>query len=203
MGLKQDAIRRNSPDDIDCERFLELHTEYLDGFLSVEEIRRFDLHAAMCPSCGRYDRVVRRGLLLVRNAGEIQPSADFFDRLNQRLREPEPQPKVLNSNTAVVVAAVLAIVSIVPLLRVAGMWRTGDDAEMKTEAQAAVPPVDDGWWRLTGAVPFGAAAADPFGMVAAPAESGYTPLLIQAPLIEPAPAAPRLVTYPVPLVSTQ
>jgi len=201
--LKQDAIRRNTPDDIDCGSFLELHTDYLDGLLPLEQTRVFDAHAASCPSCGRYDRVVRRGLLLARNAAEIEPSADFHDRLMERLRMPEPRPSILTSNMAFMVAAVLVIVCVVPALRIAGVWRTGDEGVLSTEAQGPVQPGTDEWWRLTGAAPLGTASATPFGAVALPPDGSYSPLLIQAPLIEPAPAAPRLVTYPVPLDPAQ
>jgi len=206
MKLKQDAIRRE-PNEIDCEAFMELHTDYLDGFLPVEQVRVFDAHAASCPSCARFDRVVRRGLLLVRNTGEIEPSADFHDRLTERLRAPEPpRPAVLNWNVALVVGAVLLVASIPPLVRYSGLLQLENEVAPEAKAPTDAAPADpwpplqatDAWWQTPGAVPIGTPAG-PFGVVSSPPAGDFSPLLIQAPLIEPAPAAPRLVTYPVPL----
>ena len=44
-------------------------------------------HLAECEACARHDTAVRRGMLLLRNLPDIEPSADFRDRLNARLRE--------------------------------------------------------------------------------------------------------------------
>lgn len=46
-----------------------------------------DRHRAVCASCARHDAAVRRSLLLVRNLPVIHPSADFYERLERRIRE--------------------------------------------------------------------------------------------------------------------
>src|SRR5688572_8334719 len=112
---------QQAQDLITCQDLLEGHAEYLDGSLAVREARRFDAHIQVCKSCQRYDRVVRRGLLLARNLPEIEPSEHFHERLQARLMnleaEPPRQPIVASSATALVVAAVLAVIALTPLLR--------------------------------------------------------------------------------------
>lgn len=44
-------------------------------------------HLAECECCARYDTVVRRGLLVLRNLPTIEPSPDFFDRLSGKLHQ--------------------------------------------------------------------------------------------------------------------
>ncbi len=43
-------------------------------------------HIAECPSCAKRDAKIRRALLLFRNLPSIQPSVDFSERLEARLR---------------------------------------------------------------------------------------------------------------------
>src|SRR5688572_32068131 len=104
-----------------CQDLLDGHADFLDGSLPVREARRFETHLQLCQSCQRYDRVVRRGLLLARNLPEIEPSEHFHERLQARLMnleaEPPRQPIVASSATALVVAAVLAVIALTPLLR--------------------------------------------------------------------------------------
>jgi anti-sigma factor RsiW len=44
-------------------------------------------HIAECEECAKHDAIVRRSLLLFRNLPRIEPSADFSEKLNVRIRE--------------------------------------------------------------------------------------------------------------------
>lgn len=69
-----------------CREFLKNHVGYVDDVLSGQEMEAMDQHRAACRSCARHDTAVRRSLLLVRNLPVIHPSADFFERLQGRIR---------------------------------------------------------------------------------------------------------------------
>lgn len=68
-----------------CEEFLQGYSDYLDGLLGQEERKRFGEHLESCESCRRYDRVVQRGLTVVRNLPEVNASSDFLPRLRHRI----------------------------------------------------------------------------------------------------------------------
>jgi hypothetical protein len=71
---------------MDCQEFLAHHTEWLDGELPWAERQALEAHAGACPSCARYDRVVRRGAEVFRKQlPELEVSDDFMDRLRHRI----------------------------------------------------------------------------------------------------------------------
>ncbi|HEU4642269.1 MAG TPA: zf-HC2 domain-containing protein [Gemmatimonadaceae bacterium] len=72
---------------MDCREFRDRHSNFVDGMLSDAEAVAMQLHLAECERCARHDTAMRRGLLVLRNLPAIEPSADFLDRLNDRLRQ--------------------------------------------------------------------------------------------------------------------
>ncbi len=70
---------------MDCREFRKQHLAFTDGSLDDEERMAMQLHIAECRGCDRYDTVVRRGLLVLRNLSPIEAAPDFLDRLNARL----------------------------------------------------------------------------------------------------------------------
>src|SRR5690606_33489433 len=70
---------------MNCQEFLKLHSEFLDERLASEDADRCEAHAASCASCARYDRVVRRGVALLRRLPPVPVSADFMGRLDARI----------------------------------------------------------------------------------------------------------------------
>ncbi len=178
-----------------CRELLDGHAEYLDGLLPVREARRFDTHIQHCPSCQRYDRVMRRGLLLARNLPEIQPSDHFHERLQARLMNldaaPSRQPIVASSATALVIAAVLAVIALTPLLP---MLDSGLAPGGSSPAFTAMP---------TSFVPLGATAlvptppASPSAVLVRMEQPSYfSPTMISLPAVQMAPSASRLITNP-------
>jgi anti-sigma factor RsiW len=43
--------RRKKPADIDCQDFVELITDYLDGVVPADMRTRIDHHLTICPGC--------------------------------------------------------------------------------------------------------------------------------------------------------
>jgi predicted anti-sigma-YlaC factor YlaD len=99
-----------------CAEFIERYTDVRDGLITTpRELRRFERHLALCPSCRRYDTAVRRGVLALQAAETIEPSPDFRRRLEARLeRERRPAADVRTRagvSVALFVAAALALVA--------------------------------------------------------------------------------------------
>jgi anti-sigma factor RsiW len=40
--------------DLSCQDFVELVTDYLEGALDQDTVRRFEEHLALCPGCDTY-----------------------------------------------------------------------------------------------------------------------------------------------------
>ena len=72
---------------MDCREFKENHCAFIDDMLSGIELVGMQRHIAECETCAKHDATVRRSLLLFRNLPRIEPSSDFSERLNVRLRE--------------------------------------------------------------------------------------------------------------------
>lgn len=127
---------------MNCQEFLARHSEYLDGELDAPEVSLFEAHIANCPSCSRYDRVVRGGLQLVRQLPEIEPSSDFFPRLQHRIYHVEEasraasRPSSVGAILSLAVAGALAVLAWGPFLRLefGGAGADGPVAGTLTEA---------------------------------------------------------------------
>lgn len=74
---------------MDCREFRKHHLAFTDGTLGDEDQLAMQLHLAECRGCDRYDTVVRRGLLVLRNLAPIETAPDFLDRLNAKLYQIE------------------------------------------------------------------------------------------------------------------
>jgi hypothetical protein len=70
---------------MDCREFRVRHVGFVDDTLPAVEMQEMQEHLRTCARCSRHDTVVRRGLLIVRNLPQIQPSPDFMAKLNARL----------------------------------------------------------------------------------------------------------------------
>ncbi|HEY9450259.1 MAG TPA: zf-HC2 domain-containing protein [Gemmatimonadaceae bacterium] len=70
---------------MNCRDFRKQHLAFTDSALDDDELVAMQAHVAECQNCARYDTVVRRGLLVLRNLPTIEPAPDFLDRLNTRL----------------------------------------------------------------------------------------------------------------------
>jgi anti-sigma factor RsiW len=71
---------------MDCREFFDKHVAFVDDTLPGIELVRMQRHIAECETCAKQDAKVRRALLLFRNLPSIEPSPDFSERLEARLR---------------------------------------------------------------------------------------------------------------------
>src|ERR1700675_4773412 len=71
---------------MDCREFCDQHLAFVDDTLAGIELVRMQQHLVECQSCAKHDAKIRRALLLFRNLPSIEPSADFSQRLEARLR---------------------------------------------------------------------------------------------------------------------
>jgi len=188
---------------LDCREFVERHSEYLDGQLSQEEWIDFDDHVAHCGACERYDRVVRRGLLLARNTVEVQPSPEFHDRLEARLRRVElemREPLVADNRTALMIAAVLAFVGLTPLVPLL-MRESNQVSEVSAPAAAAAPTFEPVPWNFSPEA--GLLLTSASNAATLTASGPFTPLVVQAPVVSERPTAPQITPWPVLMIGNR
>ncbi len=85
---------------VDCSQFLDGYSDFRDDLLEVGQQDDFAAHLTACPSCARYDRVVRRGSSLVRELLPVQPSSDFGPRLQHRIFHLEDEHRGAGRSTS-------------------------------------------------------------------------------------------------------
>ncbi len=68
-----------------CSEFLERFSDFHDGDGSLPDRGAFVRHLEGCPSCRRYERVLVRGVAVLREADALEPRGDFRDRLRHSL----------------------------------------------------------------------------------------------------------------------
>jgi len=108
---------------MDCREFREKHVGYVDDTLSAVEMEAMHRHVRSCYRCSRQDTAVRRGLLLVHNLPQIEPSSDFMAKLSDRIAEleaaghdiDEASPYQLTSGAFAALAAGLTLFGYVAL----------------------------------------------------------------------------------------
>jgi hypothetical protein len=101
--------------EMKCRKFKSSHVGFIDDVLSAADMADMRQHLAACPRCAMLDVRIRRSLMIVRNLPQIEPSADFFARLNLALQQapapaPRRQPLAAAATYAAVTAALAAAV---------------------------------------------------------------------------------------------
>ena len=100
---------------MNCRDFKSNHVGFVDDLLSAADMAEMRRHIVACARCATLDTRIRRSLLVVRNLPQIEPSADFYARLTEALKQaPAPerrrQPLVAAAAYAAVTAALAAAV---------------------------------------------------------------------------------------------
>jgi hypothetical protein len=110
---------------MDCSQFLDGYSEFRDGVLGEAERAEYQQHLGTCASCGRYDRVIQRGVTIFRDLPGVEPSSDFMPRLQHRLYHVEDEMRASGHRTSgasssllLAIAAAIALVAWAPALRV-------------------------------------------------------------------------------------
>ena len=78
---------------MNCRQFKSNHVGFIDDLLPAADMAEMRRHLLGCQKCATLDTRIRRSLLVVRNLPQIEPSADFFARLTEALKQaPPPAP---------------------------------------------------------------------------------------------------------------
>lgn len=93
-----------------CDQFLRGYSDFRDGWLDAAERRRFEDHLQQCEGCRRYDRVLRRGVRVLRSLPAPSSSPDFLPRLKHRIYHVEDG--LLPGATAGGSAALVAVATV-------------------------------------------------------------------------------------------
>lgn len=196
-----------------CQEFLARYSEYLDERMDAMEADRWRRHQESCRTCARYDRVLREGLPLIRRLPRVEPSSDFFPRLQHRLFHLDDdlragrRPSGAGMAASLAIAGALAMLAWGPLFgprvrdsepAIGGVWsweetaagrpRSSGRTDRSSSAPAAAWP-DSEWW-ATPAPVLGPALVPVRGSLH-PAPGPYSPLIIAPPVFEPVQAVSR------------
>jgi len=190
---------------LSCKEVLARHSEFLDGEMAALDAELWRTHLANCAACARYDRILRRGLGLVRNDA-IDSDAEFMVHLRYRLAYEEQRmavgPVTAGAATSVTVAAVLALAAWLPIVI---MSRMEEAESMRLNVAAQLPQATSAIaWHGSNAL----ATLQPEVPSAAPAitrqsppptapiiDRGYTPLVLDPPTAPPSYSQFTFATY--------
>jgi hypothetical protein len=100
---------------MDCREFLDNHFAFIDDTLSGIELVGMLRHIAECENFAKHDATIRRSLMLFRNLPRIEPSAEFSERLNSRLRELKETERSQTFHHSGKFAAAIAVASVLML----------------------------------------------------------------------------------------
>ncbi|HEX8394757.1 MAG TPA: hypothetical protein VF665_20600 [Longimicrobium sp.] len=107
---------------MDCDVFLDGYSEYRDGLLPEAEHGAYAAHLRACASCARYDRVIGKGVRMLRDEPELEVSEDFMARLQHRIYHVDEEVRTSSRRRArgvaaggtLAAAAALAGVALIP-----------------------------------------------------------------------------------------
>jgi len=98
-----------------CSEFRDCHCAFVDDTLAGVELVRMQGHILECAECAALDVKIRRSLMAFRSLPTIEPSADFRERLECRLRECRDEGEGAGYGNFRAVAAVGAVASMLML----------------------------------------------------------------------------------------
>ena len=172
---------------MDCREFLHSYSEYDDSLVPAHEADRFRAHMAECPSCARYDRVLRKGRMLARQLPPPEPSPDFILRLERRLlriRSGKATPfRSARLAAGLAAATVLMVAASAVHLMEAPAGADAEGAVAVARMEAPAPPPDPAR-RVVPHLPAagsGVTRAWTVRMVATADTSSYSPLVTGPP----------------------
>jgi hypothetical protein len=140
---------------MNCRKFKSNHVGFIDDLLPAADMVEMRRHLLRCHACATLDTRIRRSLLVVRNLPEIHPSADFFARLSEALRQPPaPQPRYRPVATAAAFTAVTAALAAAVYFAMA-VAPKHQQIQRATPAVTAAAPIPVNEATIAAAVPAG------------------------------------------------
>lgn len=124
---------------MNCREFKSNHVGFVDDLLPAADMSEMRRHLLVCTDCATLDTRIRRSLLVVRNLPQIEPSADFFVRLSEALKQaPPPEPSRRPLVTAAAVTAFTAALAAAIYFAMAVAPRTHAPAPVAPPQTAAI-----------------------------------------------------------------
>jgi hypothetical protein len=178
-----------------CPECIEWTTVLHDEIVNPIEERLYRDHLAVCPTCARYQRVLTRGLRLVRELPGVEPSTDFTQRLGHRLstldeaRVVRERSALAGAVVSIAVAGLVALAAWTPILRRPQAQQTRAlpvATVIEDDAPAMPEPGARGF--LGNAVPLGLSSymrrsVPPPPSLTTAFPGPYSPLVVQPPAI--------------------
>jgi hypothetical protein len=96
---------------MNCREFRSNHVGFIDDVLSAANMAEMRRHIGACARCATLDVRIRRSLLVIRNLPQIEPSADFYERLCEQLKQ-APAPSVIHRPMSVAAKFAVATASL-------------------------------------------------------------------------------------------
>ena len=146
---------------MNCREFKSHHVGFVDDLLPAAQMAEMRRHLFACRDCSMLDTRIRRSLLVVRNLPQIEPSADFFERLTDALKQAPPverAPRPLFAAAAItaVTAALAAAVYFAMAFSPDAEQTPGKtSARTATTAAVVVPPAPVNELTMAATVPAG------------------------------------------------
>jgi anti-sigma factor RsiW len=79
-------------DELGCQEFVELVTDYLEGGLAEPDRRRFEEHLAVCPGCTAYLEQMRETIRLTGTLREADVAPEALAALLGAFRDWKARP---------------------------------------------------------------------------------------------------------------
>ena len=171
-----------------CRDCIAQANDFIDDTLGPVERARHAAHIQRCAPCARYHRVLRNGLQLAHDVGEIQPSPGFSVRLESRLlslddeRSRRERAVLSGATVAIAVAGLIALAAWAPVWQEVLEARASEALLASQRPLAELPPVafpSWEWW-------YGGPVSDPAVLVvnrSAAFPGPYSPLVVQPPIV--------------------
>lgn len=169
-----------------CQDCVNQETDFIDDALTPLERARHASHLERCTSCARYHRVLARGLQLVRDMPEIQPSPGFRGTLHRRLRAVQDdrirrERAVLSGATAAIaLAGLIALAAWAPVWQEAVQRRHTEVAARDQLATVPTVELPPGQWWYDGP---GGEGSTPLVHRVSTFPGPYSPLVVQPPAV--------------------
>jgi hypothetical protein len=127
---------------MNCREFKSNHVGFVDDLLSAADMADMRRHLRLCDRCASLDVRIRRSLMVVRNLPQIEPSADFYIRLSERLKT-APAPLAsdrLASMATTAIVATAALAAAVYFAMAVQVHRSAPPQPVPAQIVAARPP---------------------------------------------------------------
>lgn len=115
---------------MECDEFLQSFSDFLDAEFEKHPREEYTQHLESCAECGEYDRVMRRGLRLVRELDAPEPVPEFMPRLQRSFLAQRERSEVLGEYAKAAGIAGLTISGVMLLASIPLLRPNGDALEL-------------------------------------------------------------------------